>query len=551
MINRCLSVGLLLILLVSLPSNALARTTTSPDPTALVFVDLTQAGTLGRFAATNLPMFAMLDGGLLSAADSDGKLTLQAAGLAYTVLDPDLGSGTYYLAGVHSSRPVPDFSLYGTVLLDSTSGVILRMDPSRAAALALAGAELNLITLTPKPLPNHQAQVDYPKLVDPDPIIQGMINQVTATQVSTYDRQLAGELAIKLGGSFYVITTRNTYSGTPIQKTTQYVGQHLQDLGMNVDYQQWSGPTNPNVIGEMTGSVDPEDIYIIGAHIDDVNNTPGADDNASGSVATLLAADILSQYQWGCTLRFAFWTGEEQGLLGSKAYALRSYQYGENILGYLNLDMIAYNTVGSPPGIDLLYNPNMPSTYSLAQLFANVITAYDINLIPALGTTLGGGSDHSSFWYYGYTSILSIEDQADFNPYYHSPNDTPAHTDLAYFTNFVKASVGTFAHMTGCLVQSNYGYLDGHVTSTSDGSPISGATLTAENNQAHSYSGITDASGYYTLTLPAGIYTLTASAIGYVPDQVGSLEITPSTTLTHNFALQPNFLKYFLALISK
>ena len=78
---------------------------------------------------------------------------------------------------------------------------------------------------------------------------------------------------------------------------------------------------------------------------------PGADDNASGSVATLLAADILSQYQWGCTLRFAFWTGEEQGLLGSYAYAQQAYQSGENILGYLNLDMIAWNTIGS----DLLH----------------------------------------------------------------------------------------------------------------------------------------------------------------------------------------------------
>jgi Zn-dependent M28 family amino/carboxypeptidase len=80
------------------------------------------------------------------------------------------------------------------------------------------------------------------------------------------------------------------------------------------------------VIGEIPGLVNPDDIFIIGAHIDDVTGTPGADDNASGSVATLLAADILSQYDWGCTLRFAFWTGEEQGLLGSDVYAHRSSQ---------------------------------------------------------------------------------------------------------------------------------------------------------------------------------------------------------------------------------
>ena len=150
-----------------------------------------------------------------------------------------------------------------------------------------------------------------------------------------------------MDGSWYTIPSRYTYSGTPIQKATSFVGQHMAGLGMDVEYHQWSSSTNPNVIGEIPGSTNPDDIYIIGAHLDDVQGIPGADDNASGSVATLLAADILSQYQWGCTLRFAFWTGEEQGLLGSHYYAQRAYNKDENILGYLNLDMIAWNTVGS------------------------------------------------------------------------------------------------------------------------------------------------------------------------------------------------------------
>ena len=82
---------------------------------------------------------------------------------------------------------------------------------------------------------------------------------------------------------------------------------------------------------------------------------PGADDNGSGSVGTLIAADILSQYQWSCTLRFAFWTGEEQGLLGSAAYATRAKNQGQNIKGYLNMDMIAYNS-GAPNEINLFAN---------------------------------------------------------------------------------------------------------------------------------------------------------------------------------------------------
>ena len=82
-----------------------------------------------------------------------------------------------------------------------------------------------------------------------------------------------------------------------------------------------------------------------------------------------------------------------------------------------------------------------------------MIATYNINLIPDYAPDMWG-SDHNSFWDYGFTSILAIEDDihGDFNPYYHRPTDTPAHTDPVYFTDFVKASIGTFAHMTGCLI---------------------------------------------------------------------------------------------------
>jgi Zn-dependent M28 family amino/carboxypeptidase len=146
------------------------------------------------------------------------------------------------------------------------------------------------------------------------------------------------------------------------------------------------------------------------------------------------------------------WTGEEQGLLGSRVYARRAHTNGESIEGYLNLDMIAWNTVGSSPVINLYYSTSVPGTQAMAQQFADVVDTYDLNLIPILGTGLNG-SDHSSFWQYGYKSILGIEDNdGDWNPYYHSSQDTPANTDLAYFTEFVKASVADYAHLADCLI---------------------------------------------------------------------------------------------------
>ncbi len=538
--NRLVSVSLLLVLLVSLTGNAQAISPKAQDQPALVYVQLVHVDDLARFAATRLPMYARLAGGLLTGAGRAGQQALIDAGLAIKVLDSSLAPGTYYLATSHSNRPALDYTVFGQVLLDTGHGVLLRMEPSMLGVLARAGAELQAISLTPKPLPEAPAKAPAPQVIEPDPIIQGIIDQVTETQVYTYDRQLAGELAVPVDGSFYVIPSRYTYSGTPIQKTTSFVGQHMEDLGMNVEYHEWGGATYPNVIGEIPGSTNPDDIYMIGAHIDDVSGVPGADDNASGSVATLLAADILSQYNWGCTLRFAFWTGEEQGLLGSAAYAQRAYQQGENILGYLNLDMIAWNTPNSDPYINLFFSSSDPDTYQLALLFQDVIPAYNLDLLTRLGQDMWG-SDHNSFWDYNFNSILAIEDDlgGDFNPYYHGPNDTPAHTDPAYFTDFVKASLATFVHETGCLLPSGEGSLDGHVTSAGDGTPIVAATVTAENAGGDTFRVTTDDSGYYTQTLPVDAYTVTASADGFVPAVVGTVQVITDTTTTLDFTLQP------------
>ena len=538
--NRCFTVVVLLILLVSLTSNAQARTTLPDNQTALVYVDLGSTNALDRFAATHLPLFVMLEGSLLSAANQDGQLALRGAGLTYKVLDPNLESGTYYLAKWHASRTVESFESFGKVLLQTTGGVILRMNPLQAGALVQAGAEIQAITLTPKPWPTAPAALTTPETIQPDPIIQDMIDQVTQSRVYTYDRQLAGELPVWVDHSSYIIPTRYTYSGLPIQKTTHFVYQHMQSLGMSVEYQIWNISDNPNVIGQITGTTNPNNIFIIGGHLDDVQGAPGADDNGSGSVATLLAADILAQYQWGCTLRFAFWTGEEQGLLGSEAYALRSHQLGENILGYLNLDMLAWNTPLSPPYINLFYSSSIPASQQLVQLFQDVISTYDINLLTRVGHDIWG-SDHNSFWDYGFNSILAIEDDigGDFNPYYHSSQDTPVHTDPIYFTNFVKAAIGTYAHMSGCLIQHSEGYLDGHVTTAGNATPIEGALVTAYDSHGDANPVLTNPSGYYTVTLPAETYTVTVSANGYVPAEISGVEILTDTTTTHDFALVP------------
>jgi PKD repeat protein len=542
-------VTLFVLIAVILSTVGLAPVTADqPDGIGLVQIAWQSQGDLAAVEASGVPVYARLTGQsgtyLLAGVLPQEIEALQAAGLDVTVLDPNLRGARYYLAYPMPGRARLDWEAYGQHLLDDGVQVLLRTTPQDAERLAEAGVELRAVTFDPKPL-RAQSTGAIPTQITPDPIIQAMIDQVDVTTVYSYTGDLSGEWPVEIGGQPYTIVTRHTNSGEPIQKATQFVGEHLADLGLAVEYHQWGGATYPNVIGELPGLVNPDDIFIIGAHVDDMPPgplAPGADDNASGSVATLLAADIATQYQWGCTLRFALWTGEEQGLNGSHAYAQRSYNMGENIVGYLNLDMIAWDGAWGPD-IDLHADQaGVPPSMQLAQLFADVVSAYNLNLIPEIIPNGTGASDHASFWDYGYTAILGIEDYYpdyhDFNPHYHTTQDLLQYLNMPYYVDFVKASIATLAHMSGCLIPSGIGALDGHVTAASGGDPIAEATVTIEDSGGHTFAKTTDPSGYYTQTLLTGTYTVTAEAYGYLPDMVAGVVVTTDTVTTQDLALQ-------------
>jgi hypothetical protein len=199
--------------------------------------------------------------------------------------------------------------------------------------------------------------------------------------------------------------------------------------------------------------------------------------------------------------------------------------------------MIGWNTPGSSRDIDLHTKSTMPGSVAIAELYEDVIDAYDIDLIPEIILNGSGASDHASFWQYGYDAILGIEDFGDFNPYYHSTNDLLAYMDLDYFTEFVRASIGAFAHMTSCMIPS--GSLEGHVSQAEDGLPIEGADVSMVSATGWEESATTDSSGYYTSTTYIGTYTVTVSAEDYIPATVGGVELLTDTVTTLDFALVP------------
>ena len=203
-----------------------------------------------------------------------------------------------------------------------------------------------------------------------------------------------------------------------------------------------------NVVATITGSVNPTYEYLITAHYDDVSQTamtyaPGADDNASGTAAVLEAASIMKDYEFQNTVKFVCFPAEEQGLIGSYMYAGKAKSQGANIRGVLNFDMIAYDG-NHDRHIEVHTDSN---SMHLADLFINTISDYGIGFTTNKIIINSGNdySDHASFWEFGYKAILGIEDDYDFNPYYHTTGDRISVFDTTYFRKYCQAGLAAFA----------------------------------------------------------------------------------------------------------
>jgi hypothetical protein len=450
-----------------------------PQPvSALVKVDLRTEDDLQRIEAREIAVYAHLttedEDYLIAGVTEDDLAFLASQGLTYRVLDEELIPGEYYLVYPRHADQLSLISRHGRLLYFDGLRALIQAPAAEAERLPALGLEIRWLPDSPICLSRNIGAIAYESLSEPDPLIKEMIAQVDAATVYQYDGDLSGENEVTIGGQPYTLYTRYSYSGEPVQKATQFVYEHFQNLGLEVEYHDynWGGNNWRNVVATKPGLTDPDDIYIICAHVDSISNdpynyAPGADDNASGVTAVMIAADILNQYDFDYTIRFVAFTGEEQGLRGSHEYAQDAWYDGDNILGVLNLDMIAYDS-DADSIIELHAGTGTGST-AIASLFTDVVDTYDIDLVPQI-ITVGATdrSDHASFWDYGYDAILGIEDWQDFTPYYHTTNDQLSTLNIPYFTEFVKASVGTVASMAGLL--------DGTVTPTPTATPTATPT---------------------------------------------------------------------------
>jgi carboxypeptidase Q len=188
-------------------------------------------------------------------------------------------------------------------------------------------------------------------------------------------------------------------------------------IRINVQNKFTDGPVeSANVVGEIVGREHPEEIVVVGAHLDSWDLSEGTTDNGTGSTSVLGAAEAImkSGVRPRRTIRFVLFTGEEQGLLGSLAYVKQHASEMKNHVGNVVLD----NGQGPVKEFQLGGRDDLVTTF---EPFAK-----SLNTIREIKVTdkLEFGTDTGPFILAGLPGINLDQDSPDYKYTHHSAADS-------------------------------------------------------------------------------------------------------------------------------
>ncbi len=198
------------------------------------------------------------------------------------------------------------------------------------------------------------------------------------------------------------------------------------ELEFDIENKFIKGPAKMyNVIADIPGTEKPDEMVIICGHLDswDGPGSQGANDNGTGSTVALEAARILNAVgaKPKRTIRFILWTGEEQGLLGSRAYAEKHKDEMPKVSAVLNDD----GGTNYQGGYSCLASHEKMLTEAIAPV-QKAFPELPMKLNVVANFPRGGSSDHASFIPYGVPGFFTQEaGKADYGFVWHTQNDRP------------------------------------------------------------------------------------------------------------------------------
>jgi Zn-dependent M28 family amino/carboxypeptidase len=275
-----------------------------------------------------------------------------------------------------------------------------------------------------------------------DPFIKSIITSVSKTNIGAWINTLA---------SFHTRHTKSIF----IDKVANWIKEELEKNGQtDIRFHNYteSGYDLKNVIYTKQGS--SNNMILVCGHYDSrmedledsESRAPGADDNASGIAVILEVARLLSQVQLQNTIQLAFFSGEEQGLWGSKHYSKYLKDNDISLYRLINLDMVGYPPLGKhiitierDTGNIVSSNDRESEEFSqIMEEIAKTYTDLDIRQGPIYD------SDYTPFEALGYVAIGGYDEGATYeNIHYHSSTDEPSFVNIEYVTSVAKMVLAT------------------------------------------------------------------------------------------------------------
>jgi Zn-dependent M28 family amino/carboxypeptidase len=274
------------------------------------------------------------------------------------------------------------------------------------------------------------------------------------------DRELGGVLATVSADSILATVealcsyeTRR-FASPGAAAAAEFISGKLRRLGFPVEHHHvdvLDRHNNPavvtNVLSEIGPSAAEDGALIICAHYDSrgedwLEPAPGADDNASGVAVLLEVARVLRGAGIAPSVTLVFFGGEEDDLIGSRAYAGQLSDRDVPVRGVINVDMVGYDEHG-PRDIVVFTNP---SSMPLAREMIRTAEPF-VHLVVDTTVTLKGNSDHASFWEYERRAV-SIWEGYDHNPYHGTTEDRPSTLSRGFLVDVTRWVVASAVCMS-------------------------------------------------------------------------------------------------------
>jgi hypothetical protein len=174
----------------------------------------------------------------------------------------------------------------------------------------------------------------------------------------------------------------------------------------------------PNVVAEIPGSELPGEVVLLGAHLDSWNPGTGAQDNGTGVASLLEAARAIEALHRAPrrTIRFVLFSGEEEGLLGSKAYV------EQHLADLANIDAVLVADSGAQPALGWNVNAREDLKETMAAI-APLLSGLGADGLSSATDDIFS-SDHAAFNVMGVPSLVLWNQEDKYNLLHHKASDT-------------------------------------------------------------------------------------------------------------------------------